>query len=139
MFEKVLGYHAQLNANAYTVPDGLKGALEKYRIVRDGTEIEIAMMPIGKYCYTFPIALDWKQVPVLVVHLGSLGKGKWQVDEGITGLGIVSGYDTRDAAVAAVRAELQKVDEQVFWKVQQAGCRAMRAAKVPLNQVEIVQ
>ena len=138
MFQKVLGYHVQLNANAYRLPEGLKGALEKYRIVRDAKESEIAMMPIGKNCYTFPIAPDWKKVPVLVVHRGSTGKGKWQVDESITGLGIVSGYATRDAAVTAVRAALQKVGESSFWQAQQAVCRALRAGKVPINQVEIV-
>ena len=137
MFRKVLGYYAQLNAKAYRVASGLTGGLEKYRIHRSGKEYEIVMMPIGRAIYAFTFPLRWTKKPVLVVHRGETATGKWQVDESITGLMLVSGYDTREAAVAEVILNLGAVGEDRFWELHTDVCRALRAGKVPMNKVEV--
>ena len=138
MFKKVLGYHRQIAAAGYRVPEGLKGSWGKYKILRDGKEQEIMMEPIGMKIYTCPFGLKWQKKPVLVVHRGPHGTGKWQVDEAVTGQLISSGHDTREAAAAAAMLDIGAAGEKQFWQVQKAVCLAFRKANVPLNQVEIL-
>ena len=139
MFQKVLGYHAQIKVAAFRCPEGLKGSYEKYQLLRNGKQEEIFMVPVGRKIYTCPLALDWEQTPDLVVHRGYDAISKWQVDESVTGVTIVSGHDTRDLAVANAVMEAQKAGETAFWEAQKAIVKACNAANVPLNNIEIVQ
>ena len=139
MFKKVLGYHRQIAASVYRIPEGLKGTLEKYRILVDGKPKDIVMSPVGRNIYMCPFPLDWTQKPILVVHRRELAKGKWQVDEAVTGKVVTSGHDTREAAAADAIAEVEAAGESAFWEAQKAACRALRKAKAPLNTVEIAQ
>ena len=134
--EKVLGYHRQLNADAYQTPKGLTGAPERYRFTRNGQEKEIVMAPVGRNIYHVPMQLGWNKNPVLVVHKDG---NRWQVDDAVSGLAIVVGHESRQDAIAAVRTELQRAGEERFWKAHQEACRALRSAKAPLNKVEIVK
>ena len=95
------------------------------------------MAPVGRNIYHVPIQLGWKpKNPVLVVHKDG---NRWQVDDAVSGLAIVVGHESRQAAIAAVRVALQHAGEARFWKAHHAACRALRAAKVPLNTIEIVK
>ena len=137
MFKKVLGYHRQITVSAYRIPEGLKGRLEEYRILVNGKPKDIVMSPVGRNVYMCPFPLDWTEKPILVVHRRELSKGKWQVDEAVTGQIITSGHDTREAAAADAIIEVGAAGEAGFWKAQKAACRALRKAKVPLNKVEV--
>ena len=138
MFKKVLGYYRQIPAGDYKLPAGLKGGLEKCKLHLNGKVKEIMMSPVGRSVWTFPFHLPWFKKPILVAHCREDAKGKWQVDEAVTGMPIVSGYNTSAGAVAAAESRLERCGEDAFWKEQKAVCRAMRKANVRLNQVEIV-
>ena len=139
MFKKVLGYHRQIIASAYRIPEGLKGRLEEYRILVNGKPQDIVMSPVGRHIYMCPFPLGWTQKPILVVHRRELAKGKWQVDEAVTGKIVTSGHDTREAAAADAIVEVGAVGESAFWEAQKAACQALRKAKAPLNKVELVK
>ena len=138
-FERILGYHKQMNADAYSVPKGLKGKLTSYLLQTETaggtTEKRVVFMPV-RNAYRFETGLAWKKPPTIVVHDGETGNSRWQADDFQTGLLIEGYFDTRDAAASAAINALEEQGEERYWTVQKAFLKQLKAATAPINRLE---
>lgn len=139
-FERILGYHKQMNEDAYSVPKGLKGKLTSYSIPVETaigqTKKRVVFMPV-RNAYRFQTGLDWKKKPTLVVHNGATGNDRWQVDDFKTGLLIAGYFQTRDEAATAAMRTLQEQGEKGYYDAQKTFLKGLKAGNAPINRLEI--